>query len=109
MDKDATSDQFLNHLTQDVPLHQLKKVIKSCYFDENMNFCGIMSEVVDHTLREHLGGHYLFEVWADGNLLYQRPLTCKVRAWGASRHKNTIIYLLDPEDEPNNDNYFHMI
>ena len=70
MEKDATSDQFLNHLTQDVPLHLLKKVIKSCYFDENMRFCAIMSEVVDHSLREHLGGQYLFEVWADGQLLY---------------------------------------
>ena len=42
-------------------------------------------------------------------MIYQRPLKHKVRAWGISRHNNTFIYLLDPKDEKDGGDYFHMV
>lgn len=35
------------HMRQDVKLSDLKVVRKSCHFDENLDFCAIMSEVID--------------------------------------------------------------
>lgn len=32
-----------------------------------------------------------------------------MRAWGFSRHDNTFIYLLDPRDELDHGDYFHMV
>ena len=34
MEKDATSEQYLESVVQDVPLHEIRKVVDSCYFDE---------------------------------------------------------------------------
>ena len=52
MTKDATSDVFLERVTQNVPLNELKKVIKSCYFDENMNFAALVSEIINDDLKK---------------------------------------------------------
>ena len=110
MMKDAQSDQFLNHVIQDVPLYKLKEVVRSCYFDENLRFCAIFTEIKDNSLKEKFGGNnYLLEVWSDGELLYQRPLKKKVRVLNATRQANSIIYMLDPEDEVMEGNFIHIV
>ena len=42
-------------------------------------------------------------------MIYQRQLRCKPKAQSMSRHKNTLIFLLDPKDEPDRQQYFHMV
>ena len=75
MCKNSTSDAFLNHVVQDVPLSDLKNVLRSCYFDENLRFCAILSEIKLDELKDIYGGaNFLLEVWSDGELLYQRTL-----------------------------------
>ena len=56
------------------------------------------------------GGKYLIQVWNDkGNMVFQRALNNKIRTWGFSRHNNTFIYVLDPQDERDGGDYFHMV
>ena len=45
--KGASSEMLYEHMRQDVKLSDLKIVRKSCHFDENLDFCAIMSEVID--------------------------------------------------------------
>ena len=99
MFSNETSDDFLDNIKQDVPLKALKEVIQSCYFDENLTFCAVLSRVHDDKLKEMLGGNFLFELWFEGELLYQKPLKNKVRAWNQTRQDSSIIFLLDKEDE----------
>ena len=47
MHKNSTSDMFLEKVEQDVPLQDLKTVIRSCYFDENLLFCAILVQIHD--------------------------------------------------------------
>ena len=51
----------------------------------------------------------MLEVWSDGELLYQRPLKKKVRVLNATRQANSIIYMLDPEDEVMEGNFIHIV
>ena len=46
----AISDDFLENVQQNVPLHKCKKVKKSSYFDQNMPFAAIVSELIDTKL-----------------------------------------------------------
>lgn len=77
-----------------------------------MLFGAVLVQVEDPRLQNdtNYGGKYILEVWCSGNLLFQRVLKMPPRAWGCSRHKNTIIYLLDPEDEQNEqDDIIHLM
>ena len=71
MCKDATSDIFLEQVSQKVRLGQLKQVERSCFFDENLNFAGIISQVKNEELKKKYGNNnFLLEVWSDGELLF---------------------------------------
>ena len=116
MEKDATSEQYLESVVQDVPLHEIRKVVDSCYFDEEQKNAAILSEIDPDQkyddLRKSYGGRYLFEVWRDGELLYQRALKQKIVRWNMSRQNDSIIYLLNPEDEelePNGCYFIHIV
>ena len=65
-----SSDSFLEHMRQDVPLNELKVIRQSCHFDANLNFCAIMCELNDEKLRELYGGRYLMEIWSAGRLIF---------------------------------------
>lgn len=71
----ARSYDFLNSVVSHAYLRKLKKVIGSTYYDENCKFGAILVEIHDHRLIEIYGGKFLFEVWANGVMIYQRPLT----------------------------------
>ena len=86
MRKDATSDNFLDQVSQNVNLGELKQVERSCYFDQNLNFAAIISQIRNEELKKKYGNNnYLLEVWSDGELLFQRPLKKNVRAMNSSR------------------------
>ena len=64
-----------------------------------MKFCAILTQIKDERLRDLIKGNFLLEIWSEGILLFQRPLKKEVRAWNVSRQANSLIYLLDPEDD----------
>lgn len=51
MFRNATSDEFLDNIVQDVPLKDLKEVDRSCYFDENLQFCAVLFKIHDDRLK----------------------------------------------------------
>ena len=107
---EATSDDFLNHVTQNVPLRRLKMVVRTRYFDENLHFAAILSKIMDESLREKFGDcNYLFEVWCEGELLFQRALKRPVRAFNCMRQSNSVIYVLNEEDEHMAGNFIHIL
>ena len=52
---EATADDFLSNVTQNVRLGKLKKVVRARYFDENLHFAAILSQIVDENLRLKFG------------------------------------------------------
>jgi len=109
MAKNAISDYFFNRVVQDVPLAELKEVVRSCHFDENMKFCAILTKINDERLKIQIEGNFLLQIWSEGILLFQRPLQREVRAWNVSRQANSLIYLLDPEDEQDEAGLIHVV
>ena len=45
LEKGATSEKYFESVVQDVPLHQIRKVVDSCYFDKEMKTAAILSEI----------------------------------------------------------------
>ena len=70
--------------------------------DENLNFGAIQVKVESKDVKElyNQGKHLSFEIWCRGQLVYQRPLNKEVVAWGTSRHRKSVIFVLDEADEP---------
>ena len=65
---------------------------------------------MDESLREKFGDcNYLFEVWCEGELLFQRALKNPVRAFNCMRQANSVIYVLDSEDEHMAGNFIHLL
>ena len=43
--RNSIANQFLEEVVQTVPLHELKEVVDSCYYDESMDFCAVLSQI----------------------------------------------------------------
>ena len=90
MEKDATSENYLRDVALDLPLHRIRKVVDSTYFDENLQTAALLSEIAPEDsqlksdLREIYGGKYLLEVWNNGDLLYHQPLKNNAYRTGGS-------------------------
>ena len=69
----------------------------------------MQSRIHDDRLKEMLRGNYLFELWYEGELLYQKPLKNKVRAWNQTRQDSSIVFLLDKEDEEEEGSFIHIV
>ena len=68
------ADKFFQEISADVPLKQLRKIVNSAYFDEDLRFCGLLSEIVDDRLKHYLHANFLLEIWCDGELVFTLPL-----------------------------------
>ena len=109
LDRDSSSSQYFDKVVQTVPLRDLKEIVGSCYYDETLEFCAVLTQINDEKLKEKLEVNFQLEVWWSGILLYQRALNKKVRAWNVSRHNQSIIFLLDPEDEDHQGDIIHVV
>ena len=89
----------MQEIAADVPLGDLREIVNSAYFDEDLRFCGLLSKLIDDRLRHQYNANFLLEIWTDGVLVYALPLKQGVRAWSASRQANSLIFLLDEDDE----------
>ena len=76
--------------------------------DENLNFGAVLIEVYDPAVKELMTNKKRFnlEIWCRGVLVLEISLEKKIRVWNTSRHRSTIIFKL----EENEDEYtFHMV
>ena len=75
--------------------------------DENLNFGAIQVKVehIDVKKLYNQNKHLSLEIWYYGKLVYQRPLNREVVAWGTSRHRNSVIFVLDEDDERKRNGY----
>lgn len=66
-----------------------------------MPYAAILIEIKDPKLKElYDGNSFLLEAWVDGKLKYQRGFKKNLRVFNSARQGNTIIYVPDPVDEP---------
>lgn len=66
-----------------------------------MPFAAIVTELKDDRLKQiYDGKSFLLEAWAGGNLLFQRAFSENIRVLNSSRKENSIIYMPDKVDEP---------
>ena len=101
MHEDSKSDDFLESVKQSVRLDGCKRVLRSSYFDQNMPFAAIVTEIMDPHLKElYDGNSFLLEAWNRGRLIFQRGFKKNLHVFNSARQDNTIIYVPDPVDEP---------
>ena len=87
-----------------VPLNKLYKIMASCQYNENAEFCPVLIEVIDKKILEQDPEHpYLLQVWSNrGDMLFERGLKKPISNWNISRDKfifqecarSPIIYLV---------------
>ena len=66
-----------------------------------MPFAAMVVEITDADLKElYDGNSFLLEAWAKGKLLFQRGFKHEIRVLNSARQNNTIIFVPDPRDEP---------
>lgn len=77
--------------------------------DENLNFGAVFVEVTNPEMRGLLTNNkrYNLEIWCRGVQVEEIPLNKPIRVWNTSRHRSTIIFMLEEDDV---DEYiFHMV
>ena len=72
-----------------VPLDKLYKVIASCQYTENSDFCPVLVKIVDKQILEHNQGlPYLLQVWTNrGQMVFERSLMQPISNWNISHDK----------------------
>jgi len=83
--------------------------VKIGHKDESLPICPILVKITDDRLKEgYYNAEYLLQCWDNqGRLVYQRPLLQPHLAWTMSAKKNTFIYVLGSQDEP--EPCFHIV
>ena len=71
-----TSKQFMQKVMYSVPLDKLYKVIASCQYNDNGEFCPVLCKIIDPTvLRNNNNMEYLLQVWSNrGDMVFEKPL-----------------------------------
>lgn len=85
-----------------VPLYKLYKVVASCQFEEDAEFCPVLVKIIDETiLRKNKDMPFLLQVWTNkGEMVFERPLLEPPANWNISGNK--LVYL---EETNSNDIY----
>jgi len=72
-----------------VPLNKLYKVVASCQYNENSDFCPVLVKIINETvLRKNKDMKYLLQVWTNrGKMVFERPLREPISNWNISADK----------------------
>ena len=72
-----------------VPLSKLYRVVASCQYNENGEFCPVLVEIVDEKiLMMNDMRKYLLQVWDKrGDMIFEKSLRQPVCNWNISRNK----------------------
>ena len=78
-----------------VPLDKLYKVLFSCLYEENAEFCPVIVKIIDeYILQQNDNVPYLLQVWTiDGEMAFERPLLRPPANWSISENK--LVYVED--------------
>ena len=81
--------QFMKQVMYQVPLNQLYRVIASCMYSEDAQFCPVLVKIVDSDiLKENSGKPYLLQVWNQrGEMIYERSMANPVANWNICGNK----------------------
>ena len=72
-----------------VPLDKLYKVVASCQYNDNGEFCPVLCKIIDPTvLKNNKGMEYLLQVWSSrGDMVFEKPLREPISNWNISGDK----------------------
>eukprot|EP00347_Sterkiella_histriomuscorum_P010355 403376619 len=94
LNEQCNPKQFLKNIQYNVEIQNLVKIVKTCYYHENMDFCAIIAEVVDEKVRKTLGERFILQVYnRKGKIVYQRYIKYDLISWGIFH--SYFVYKLD--------------
>ncbi|CDW84531.1 wd-40 repeat protein [Stylonychia lemnae] len=97
LSEQCTPKQFLKNIQYNVEVSNLIKIVKTCFYHENMNFCPIIVQIQDPQIMKVLGNSmYLMVYNRQGKLVYQRSLKYDLVSWNIF-HQYLVIKL-DPRE-----------
>ena len=84
-----TSKDFMKRVMYSVPLNKLYKIMASCQFSDDADFCPVLVKIVDKTiLQTNDGFEFLLQVWTKkGDMVFERPLNMPICNWNISGDK----------------------
>ena len=82
-----------------VPLDKLYKILASCQFRQDAEFCPVLIQIMDEQIRKIRDKfEYLLQVWTDeGELVYERTLHKPISNWNISGNK--LVFQEDKDSE----------
>ena len=88
-----------------VPLSKLYKVLGSCQYNEEGEFCPVLLEIKDESIiAKNNGLPYLVQVWdRKGQMAYERSFEKPIECWNISDNyfvyqedrKHTVVHLIE--------------
>ena len=89
----------MSKVSYQVPLNSLYKVLASCMYEEDGNFCPVLVKIIDPTiLKENKNKPYLLQVWTrSGDMVYEKALDKPVANWNIS--EKMLVYLEDTHSQ----------
>ena len=89
----------MKQVSYQVPLNSLYKVVSSCMYEEDGNFCPVLIKIIDpEILRENKNKPYLLQVWTKyGQMVYEKSLDKPVANWNIS--EKMLVYLEDTHSQ----------
>ena len=84
-----SAKEFMRHVKDQAPLNKLYKVIASCNYNEDGDFCPVLVEIIDKKILQNNNHQpFLLQVWTKkGEMVFEMPLDHPVCNWNISNNK----------------------
>ena len=80
----------MRHVMYTVPLSELYKVLASCNFNEQNEFCPVLVKIVDEQILKlrDKNMRFLLQVWTNkGDMVFERALETPIVNWNITKDK----------------------
>ena len=79
----------MRNVMNQAPIKKLYKVIASCNYNENADFCPVLVEIIDDKILENNDGQpFLLQVWTKkGEMVFEMSFDHPVCNWNISNNK----------------------
>ena len=84
-----SAKDYMRSVMYTVPLSELYKVVASCNYNEENEFCPVLVRIVDkQILALNDGLEFLLQVWTNkGDMVFEKPLETPVVNWNIKKNK----------------------
>eukprot|EP00347_Sterkiella_histriomuscorum_P004764 403359199 len=108
-DPKCTADEYFKDITYSVDLTKLYKVLGSCSYSDDMQYCPVLLEIGEERIRQSFNNcPYLIQVWDQKqNKIFELPLHQKIKQWQICY--NYFLFVTSGEDSDDGEEYLRIV